>query len=278
MLGNGKKYIVKINIPFSITGTLLEGICVNQKEGCISWVDIEEKKIFYSENNLENIKVFDYESTPSNIFFVSKEMAIILDDNGISNFYWEKGKSESVVNLSRILADSGYRGNDGIMLGDGDYLFGSMSKKAPEVYPGCIWHYTKHELKKIQDCHIPNLFVKLNNKILIADSHKKFIYEYSETGDYKGLWSDWSKLDGTPDGGCVSIDNNIYVASWGSGEIIKLNTDGKRIASIKLPMIQPTNCKIYRNSLIVSSAKVGLSKRQLKEYPTSGKIVITEVF
>ena len=58
---------------------------------------------------------------------------------------------------------------------------------------------------------------------------------------------------------------------WGGGVVNKFDASGDLKGSIKLPVIQPTSCGLYKDKwLFVTSAKTELSDIQMKKYPLSG--------
>ena len=76
----------------------------------------------------------------------------------------------------------------------------------------------------------------------------------------KEVWADLSAYDGEPDGGCLSSNGSIYIAHWGSAQLLKLSPNGEVIDSCCVKAKQPTNCKQYKDKLFISSANVGLSQ------------------
>jgi sugar lactone lactonase YvrE len=47
---------------------------------------------------------------------------------------------------------------------------------------------------------------------------------------------------GTPDGHTVDADGNLWVAAWSAGEVVCLTPTGRVIATVTLPVSNPTSC------------------------------------
>ena len=261
------------------TEKLLEGLCVNYSQGLLAWVDILRKKIFLSQVKGSNTVEFLYPFTPSNIFEVNIQSALILDDLGLAEYFWEDNTLNRLFDFSDQLAQKGYRGNDGIKLSNDFFLFGSMHKQSPEDNPGAVWCLKNKKITKVAKNFIPNLFVNVGEHILIADSFKKIIYKHSAiTGHMQDVWLDLSDSIGEPDGGCLSKDGYIYIANWGAAEMLKYGIDGKYYMAKRIDSLQPSNCKLYGNKLFVTTASVGMSAELLEAYPSSGKLIELGLF
>ena len=259
--------------------TLLEGLAINQELGLIGWVDIEQKKVFKRSVNGNCFLEFDYPFVPSNIFELDDEKALLLDDHGVCEFLWRDQTLNRVFDFSYELVDKGFRGNDGVKLPDGSIFFGSMHKSFPLENPGALWLLIKDKISKVDTNTIPNLFVRMDEGVLVADSHTKLIYKYQMPPlSTKEVWADLSAYDGEPDGGCLSNNGSIYIAHWGAAQLLKLTTNGEVIDYCCLKVKHPTNCKQYKEKLFVSSATAGLSQFDVIDCVDAGKILEVRVF
>lgn len=246
--------MIKLDFPRS---ALAEGLFVNEIEGLFSWVDIEKREIFLSDDNFSLIHQYSYPNIPSNIFNCNHEKAIVLDDHGISEFYWQNQYLKIIYEFGSKIIPNNFRTNDGVMLSENSFLFGTMHKYDSDKYNGAVWLLNNNDIFWIQDNHIPNSFIELEDKILITDSYQKKIYSYSkELKKILGTWLDYSPYDGNPDGGFYSKNNFIYIAIWGESKIIKIDLNGNIISDFKLTFAFPTNCKQFKNKMIITSASV----------------------
>ncbi len=258
---------------------LLEGIEVNDLDTLIAWVDILGNKIYLKDLVSSNVATYDYPYTVSNIFEVDAEKAVLLDDHGIAEFFWGNQTINRVFEMQERLAHIGFRGNDGVKLGEKKFLFGTMHKETPEEKPGAVWLLNDGHLTKVSKNTIPNLFVNTGEVILVADSYKKIIFSHSvSTGLVEGVWVNRSHLKGEPDGGCLSRDRGVYIANWGASEILKYSLDGCYIGSRRIHALQPSCCRIARGKLCVTTASVNMTPQEVRQYPQSGTFLEVETF
>lgn len=250
----------KINVKKTLLG---EGLCTNHIDGLFGWVDIHQKRIFLSNSNLKNTHEFEYPYIPSNIFYVDKKKAILLDNFGIAEFHWKNEKIYRIFRFKENFLSSGFRTNDGVMLSANCFLFGTMHQISPKEFPGNVWLLQNNEIINIQKNHIPNSFIIIDDFILISDSFEKKIYKYSiYEKKIKDLWFDYSKYSGHPDGGFFSKSLFCYIAIWGESKILKFDKDGNIISELLLPIKFPSNCKELDNKIIITSAQ---DKNQLAD-------------
>jgi len=254
-------------------GVLFEGLCTNYDEGVISWVDIEEKTIFRWIRG-GGTSVYKYPHIPSNIFSIENNKAVVLDDLGIASFCFKTCELVRTIDMARELRGSGLRGNDGVALEGGHYLVGAMDISAPESRAGAVFVVSDAHVKKVAEYNIPNLFCNIGTNILIADSQERIIYAHNRDGAAGPVWLDSSQGSFIPDGGCFGADGAVYIADWGGGRICKLDRHGETIGEILVGSLKPTNCKFFGASLVVSSATIGMSKRELLSYQESGSVII----
>ena len=256
-----------------------EGLFVNTTYNSYAFVDINEKKIYVIEKNSSNFHAYDYPFLPSNIFYFDKDKITLLDNFGIADFYLANKSIVRIYDFSEELNLKGFRGNDGVKLDNEIFMFGSVHEKIPKENPGNVWFIKNKTLNNISSNYIPNSFILMNEYVLVSDSFKKIIYKHSAMdGTLIDVWSDLNFHEGSPDGGCLGPESNIYIAAWGAGSIIKLNKNGKIIAEKKISALKPSNCKIYGNHLLITSAKQELSDEDIEKYPNSGKVFVIDIF
>jgi sugar lactone lactonase YvrE len=71
------------------------------------------------------------------------------------------------------------------------------------------------------------------------------------------------------------ICGNLWVAMWGTGKVLKINSYGNVMAEFSVPAINVTNiCFAGKNldRLFVSSARVEMDAKDLIKYPDSGSV------
>ena len=86
--------------------------------------------------------------------------------------------------------------------------------------------------------------------------------------------------EGSPDGLCMDTDGNLWVAIWGAGEVRCYTPGGEHLATITVPAPQTSSVAFVgpaRDTLLITTARVGLSPAQLEEFPLSGHLFIARV-
>jgi sugar lactone lactonase YvrE len=116
-------------------------------------------------------------------------------------------------------------------------------------------------------------------RMLHTDSWRNTVYCYriSPTGALtdKQVWHHFPREEGTPDGMTMDVDGNVWIAFWGGACVRQFTHDGKRLRQIDFPALQITSIAFGGEDLttmLVTSARNGLSETQLKEYPSSGAV------
>ena len=249
-----------------------EGVFFDPLNRRVFWLDINNNTIMWksilSENEYKHVIILKY--TPSVIFDVKNNEITLLDAKGVLVLDIDNEETQRIINIPHNFKL--FRGNDGVKLTDGTLLFGSM-ERTPRAKTGCIYHFINKSLKIIDNIGIPNLFIELDDMILISDSFEQKVYSYNKIDfKVKRLWADFSDMSMTPDGGCLSNKGTILIAFWDGSCLIEFNQVGNIINKIDLPVKRPTNCSfINQSDLIVVSAREGLSAAEIAEYPDSGK-------
>ena len=86
--------------------------------------------------------------------------------------------------------------------------------------------------------------------------------------------------DATPDGLCVDVDGNLWIAIHGAGEVRCFDPDGAQLATVEVGAPQPTSVAFVgpdRDRLLITSAREGLSPAELDEHPWSGHLFLADV-
>lgn len=271
--------IIERSLKYStIKSDLGEGVYYDQISGTLFWVDINNNKIHSSKSS--RITTYSLDKQVSAIVGFREENLFVICSDGVFKFNLN---TKNFIKLCAIPAQylkENYRTNDGTMIHEGNFIFGIMDKNANK--PGAVIISNKDEHKVVDtDICIPNSFiVSQENEILISDSIKNIIYKYNFSKEWTSLikrsvWADFSSKQYVPDGGCIILDNRIFIAIWDGHKIIELDINGNIIDEIVLPVPRPTSCTYDKNKkhLFVSSAREGLSTKDLEAYPLSGSIL-----
>lgn len=81
--------------------------------------------------------------------------------------------------------------------------------------------------------------------------------------------------DGLPDGLTVDADDHVWVALWGAGRVLRLDPTGAVVGIVRVPAPHVSSVAFAgRNlhTLVITTARDGLSSEDLAEFPLSGRI------
>lgn len=86
--------------------------------------------------------------------------------------------------------------------------------------------------------------------------------------------------DGSPDGMCMDTDGHLWVAVWGAGEVRRYTVDGDLLAVVTVAAPH-TSCVAFAgprlDRLVVTTAREGLSAKDLDDHPASGSLFLADV-
>ena len=96
----------------------------------------------------------------------------------------------------------------------------------------------------------------------------------------KRLFTRFTQSMGYPDGMCVDSDDNLWVAAFQGGGVYCFGKDGRQREFISLPAWQITSVAFvgtHRDTLVVTSARVGLDEASHKQFPHNGDTFLLDV-
>jgi sugar lactone lactonase YvrE len=243
------------------------------------WLDIMRSELFVKLNN-KPLHVYSLPEQASAIWKVVGSLVYLATESGISTFD-RYTKCWTVVAALATNHNSSMRANDGCAIDNDFYFFGTMEKK-PTRANGSLYLFDGDSLNQVYSgIGIPNTFVRLGKyTFLISDSLKQIIYKFTFSSQFtdiekKEVWLDLSMHSYTPDGGCIDEHGNIYIAMWDGNAIHKYNIYGDLLNVYKVPVPRPTNCKLSmdKKSLLVTTARESLSRKELMNSPLSGALL-----
>lgn len=86
--------------------------------------------------------------------------------------------------------------------------------------------------------------------------------------------------NGLPDGLCVDVEGNLWIAIWGAGQVRCYRPGGEHIATVQVPAPNVSSVAFVgrdQNLLLITTARVGLSPTELLEFPQSGRLFTARV-
>ncbi len=180
----------------------------------------------------------------------------------------------------------GNRFNDGKCDPQGRFWAGTMSH-TDEPRKGCLY-LLDNKLKvteKIKKVSISNGLAWSNDQdtLFYIDSptQKVVAYNFDKiSGEIKNKRTvvELSKNEGCPDGMTIDKEGMLWIAHWDGWQVSRWNpVTGKKMRTIPLPVSRVTSCVFGGESfedLYITSARIGLSRDQLKSQPLAGSLFV----
>lgn len=256
-----------MELIFYAGSSLLEGPVWDSNNKLIYCVSIEQGLIY--QINPKSGEVQSY-PTQGNVGCV----ALDKDGNLISaekeGIFSTNPKTREKIYLTQFESDINLRYNDGRFDPVGRFLVGTKSEKdfflEKEIGKGKLFSYIDGVSKVLlDDLLISNGigFSHNGEKMYFIDTPTKKVAQYQynlNNGDI--LFEKYIvniNGEGWPDGMCVDLDGNIWVAEWEGGRVRKWNVNtGEVLNEIKLPCSRVTSCCLggeNLNELFITTAK-----------------------
>ena len=175
------------------------------------------------------------------------------------------------------------RMNDGREDPDGRFWYSSMSMNGDrpdgEIY--CFDPLVGKSITMFRGFSIPNAicFDPDRHRGYCADSSTGLIWHF----DYRlkqpsfTLFLDLSRQKFVPDGAVVDAEGCFWNAQWGGARVSQYSASGQFMCSFSFPASQVASPLLYKNFLIVTSARAGLNENQRVREPNAGNIFVTKL-
>lgn len=155
-----------------------------------------------------------------------------------------------------------YRVNDGSFAPDGSLWFGTMVHDGSDP-DGAVWRWDPagSAVEQLRSgIPIPNgpLFLPDGRSVLVSDTEAGTILK-TTTADPGAAEVFAQVSDGNPDGMSVDAKGRIWSAVWGASRLDVYGGDGRLLASVPVPVRQPTSVLVLGDQVLVTSAASGLS-------------------
>ncbi len=232
-------------------------------------------------------KIWDGDLQPSGMALCEEGNLLICSDRGLHTLNPE---TRAMQDLFSMELEPGERFNDCIVDPAGRIFAGTLKADCKN---GNLYRLEagKDPVVVLSELGITNgMGFSANNRLFYhTDSVTKRIIRYNydlETGALSGAekWFEMDASDGCPDGMTVDIEDHIWTACWGGGQLLRISPDGKITERISLPALQPSSLAFggadMKTVLVTTAAKSSKPDPQgrfiggrtyLFESPVSGK-------
>jgi sugar lactone lactonase YvrE len=261
-------------LPFE-AGVHPESARWNARLARFQWVDIARGAVFAFDPVTSDLWCHELGETVSAVF-PGRNWDVVARRDRLEVLDWTSGETHTVAELP---VPPSSRLNDGASDSHGTIWVGSMNSDGGpdggELYR--VWPDGRTEtvLKS----------VGISNGIGWSGDGMKAYYVDSLTGrvDALELGRDGSPVnrrpfadlaaEGTPDGLAVAGDGGLWVAMWDGSCVVKVDVHGMVIERLSVPARRPSSLAFSnQGSMIVTSARVGLTPEELEDSPLSGHV------
>ena len=272
-----------MELIFYTGSSLLEGPVWDNKNNLIYCVSIEQGIIYQINPNSGEVQSYLTDGNVGCVALNKSGDITSAEKNGIFNI---NPKTKKRTYMAQFESDINLRYNDGRFDPIGRFIVGTKSEKdyfvEESIIKGKLFSYYKGETKiLLNDLSISNGigFSKDGNYMYFIDTPTKKVAQYKynlNTGDIT-FEKYIVNIDGPgwPDGMCVDLDGNIWVAEWEGNRVRKWDVNtGKVLDEVKLPCSRVTSCCLggeNMDELFITTAKSknnifggGLFRKKLK--------------
>jgi sugar lactone lactonase YvrE len=265
---------------FDAKTTLGEGPVWDWKRQLLFWVDIEGKQLHcHNPANGKNTNWSFDEMVGAAVPMNNGNLLMALE-SGMAEFGIESGKLAAMGLLAN--SDPEMRFNDGKVSPNGHFWIGSMHKK---FYPKSG---NLHRVSKNRHTAVLVRETTISNGMAWTADRKTFYYIDSPTFQVMAFDFDTSTDSlsnqrvaftvpndyGSPDGMCIDIENKLWIGHWGGNQVRRWDPDtGNVLESVWVEAPHVTSCCFggkQLDSLYITTARSGLNKAELKQFPLSG--------
>lgn len=278
----------KAKLLLDTQSTLGEGPVWDWQKQLLFWVDIEGKKLYrYNPFNNKNTEWSFNEMIGAALPKKNGHLLLALE-SGLASFDIEASK----VTKHHVLENSNtaIRFNDGKVGPDDSLWVGTMDKNcAPQA-----GNFYRVEPGLNSTLQISNTSV--SNGMAWSSDKKTFYYIDSPTFEVQAFDFDLQngsisngktiikvpEAYGSPDGMCIDSEGMLWVAHWGGHCVRQWNPQtGEVLQKVKVDAPHVTSCCFggkNLDTLYITTARSGLTKSQLEEFPKSGGLFVFDAY
>jgi len=275
----------KPEILVNLGGVIGEGICWDEKDKMLYWIDLLDNKIFAYNGENSTVKIIDVNQNTGCIRLREQGGLIAGLQHGIFFVDVESGKLTPVVDPEKD--KPGNRFNDGACDCMGRFWAGTMSKAldsgAGDLTPKGALYCMDSDCsftKKVDKVMISNGigYSPDNSTMYYIDSPTREVTAFDfdkETGDISNRRCVVKVPEevGLPDGMVVDADGMLWVAMWCGSAVVKYDPkSGKMLEKIEIPANSVTAMVFGGKELdemFVTTAKLDTD---LNKYPDAGGV------
>lgn len=277
-----KVEILSAKLAYQAEATTGEGSIWHADRQTLFWVDIEGKTLFEFHPETKVCSTWKFDRMVSTVIPETDSTVIIALQNEIVRVNLHDGQTTSIAPIPD--EEGKIRCNDGKCDPAGRLWVGTMGFGAPKN-AGTLF------------CVLPDGAVStklekvtISNGIVWSANKKYMYYNDTPTGKiarylydadngnivFDGIAVSLPPGTGAPDGMTIDKNDNLWVAQWGGYGVYCYNPNtGELLAKVNVPAPNVASCAFggkNMDTLYITTARAGLSKEQLQQYPLSGSV------
>lgn len=261
-----------------------EGACWHPGWEKFLFVDIEGKKVCTVEPYSGKMKIITVNKRVGTVVPAINNRLLVAMQGSIEELDFETGNTKILTSIETDKPSN--RCNEGKCDAAARFWVGTMDVNAA-LHKGALYCYNGSLSKKLENISISNG---------ICWNHSNTVMYYIDSFDYNIKSYDFNLYDGSisnerivaeikepgwiPDGMTIDADGMLWVAMWGGFGVYRFNpANGLIIGKVTVDVPQVTACAFGGKNLqhlFITTAIQGLTEEQLKKYPLSGSLFITD--
>lgn len=254
---------LKPKLIYYAKNKLLEGPLWDDANNLLYFVSIDDERIYRFDESTKEIESYPTDG-PVGAAVLDEEGKIISAEK--SGIYLIDPETKERIFLMQPNKDERLRYNDGKIDPNGRFLIGTMGYKETLEGAASLYAIENGDYKEILSG------LTLSNGMGWSEDGQTFYHIDTPTKEVKQYNYDLETAevshvrtaikitgDGSPDGMCVDVDGNIWVAEFGGKRICKWDPrTGEQLVEIPMPVTNITSCCIggtNKNYLYVTTAQ-----------------------
>lgn len=274
--------IISSDLAFKAEATTGEGSIWHPDRNTLFWVDIEGKTLYEFFPEKKDCRKWEFDRMISTVVPETDSTVVVSLQNEIVRVNLNDSGLTSIAPIPDH--EGKVRCNDGKCDPAGRLWVGAMGFGAPEG-AGCLYSVQRDGsvVTKLERVTISNGIVWSSDKKYMyyndTPTGKVARYRYDDkTGDilFDGIAVTLPEGCGAPDGMTIDKNDHLWVAQWGGYGVYCYNPlTGELLGKVEVPAPHVASCAFggkELDTLYITTARAGLTKEQLEEYPLSGSV------
>jgi sugar lactone lactonase YvrE len=275
--------MAKVEHVLDVRNVIGEGPVWHSGEGSLYWVNfIGDYQILRFSPSMRRLDVFET-GMPVMALGIRKTGGFIAATaKGIAT--WDTESKTFDPLCDPLAGREGFRFNDAATDFEGRFWVGTLNEGNPKGPDGELFRIERDGSYQLMDKNITvanGIGWSPDRKIMyFTDSFRYSIYAYDYAADIGTISNRRTFVQTSPDGGIpdgLTVDSEGFVwsAYCGGWRVVRYNPEGRLDREYQFPVANPTSCAFggeRLDELYITSANLGLSDKEKKQYPRSGNL------